>query len=89
MTVYQISYDLNRPGQDYPEIIAAIKALGPWAQPLKSMWLVDSSRTAHELYAALKSHIDRTDGLLISRVTPDYAGWLNKSVIEWLQQRVV
>ena len=88
MTVYQISYDLNRPGQDYDTVIKAVKDLGSCAHPLKSMWFVDTQLTAQGLYAVMKKFIDGSDRLFISRVTADHAGWLDSDIIDWLKGRV-
>lgn len=41
MTVFEISYDLNEPGQDYDELHGAIKGLGDSLHALESYWLVD------------------------------------------------
>ena len=88
MTVYQISYDLNRPGQDYNAVIDAIKDLGAWAHPLKSMWFVDTQLTASGLYDVMRKFIDGSDRLFISRVTADHAGWMDSEVVEWLKGRL-
>ncbi|MHB1260184.1 MAG: hypothetical protein ACYC2H_00565 [Thermoplasmatota archaeon] len=88
MTVYQISYDLNRPGQDYDAVIKAIKDIGAWAHPLKSMWFVDTQLNAQGLNALMRKYLDGSDRLFISRVTADHAGWLESEVVEWLRGRV-
>lgn len=35
-----VGYDLNRPHQDYGDLIDAIKALGTWWHCLDSTWIV-------------------------------------------------
>jgi hypothetical protein len=84
--VYLVSYDLNRPGQNYASIIGEIKKLGPFIPVLKSAWLVDTSRTAIQIQDALYPVIDVTDRLFITRV-PGWGGWIEKTVIAWLQAR--
>jgi hypothetical protein len=35
-----IGYDLDKPGQDYSNLVAEIKRLGAWWHNLDSTWLV-------------------------------------------------
>lgn len=82
-----ISYDLNRPRQNYPDLIDAIKDLGPWCRPLASLWLVISNLTVQELLHTLQPHIDANDELLVVDVTGDAAGWtgLSEEASNWLR----
>ena len=43
-----IGYDLDKPDQDYSDLIAAIKKLGAWWHHLDSTWLVKSDLTPKE-----------------------------------------
>lgn len=85
--VYQISYDLRKPGQDYSDLHEAIKALGSWWHYLESSWLVDTHLNAAQIFDRLNGHIDQNDLMLIIGVTNDYAGWLPKDAWEWIRQR--
>ncbi|MCA9751669.1 MAG: hypothetical protein KC591_05720 [Gemmatimonadetes bacterium] len=85
--VYLVSYDLNRPGQDYGGLYDAIKALGDWCHPLESTWLIDTTLGASPIAERLRANIDRNDSLLVIGVTQDYAGWLPKEVWEWIRGR--
>ena len=42
MSTKLIAYDLNAPGQNYDDLIKAIKGLGAWWHHLDSTWLVKS-----------------------------------------------
>jgi len=86
--VHLISYDLNKPGQDYTPLIDAIKSLGSYNHCLKSGWFVDTSLTASQVYARLRPHIDKSDSLLITLVTRHYFGQASRETIEWLKQHV-
>ena len=44
--LFPISYDLNKPGQDYPNLYKRIKTLGSWCHPLDSIWFVETTSTA-------------------------------------------
>ena len=86
--IYQISYDLKTPGQDYSGLYEAIKSLGSWCHHQKSNWLVDTHFNASQIFDKLKGHIDQNDLLLIINVGNDYAGWLPKTAWDWIKQRV-
>lgn len=88
MSVYLISYDLNKPGQDYSSLYEAIKNLGAWWHYLDSTWLVDTSLTSSQISNHLNSIIDKNDCLLIIRVTNDYAGWLPEKAWAWLRSHM-
>lgn len=84
--VHLISYDLNKPGQNYDDVYEAIKELGSsWWHYLDSTWLVDTNLTADQISDRIKKHIDKNDYLLVIGVTSDYAGWLPEKAWEWLK----
>lgn len=90
MKTYLIGYDLNRPEQDYPGLIAAIKAtFSVWWHNLDSTWIVKSNKTAVEICNALKLHIDASDELLVIEVTREAAwiGFKAKSS-DWLKNNL-
>jgi hypothetical protein len=87
--VYQIDYDLRKPGRNYDSLITAIKAIGAWAHPLKSTWIVATTMTAIQLRDYLWKHMDATDGLLVTRLQSE-AAWegINPDVGKWLTEKV-
>ena len=70
-----ISYDLNRPGQDYAKLIEAIKTLGNWAKIHKSFWYVKSAYSAEQAVNHLKQFVDATDMIYVVDATTDQAAW--------------
>lgn len=88
MAVYAISYDLNKPGQDYNSLYEAIKSLGSWWHHLDSTWLLDTHYTAQQVSDKLMQTMDKSDRLLVIRVTREYAGWLTQDAWDWLNSRV-
>jgi hypothetical protein len=82
---YCISYDLNRPGQDYSDLIKAIKSY-EFVEVMKSGWFVKSTNSAQQIYDHLRRYIDDNDFLFISEITSNMSGWLKKNVVEWLSQ---
>lgn len=87
MATKLIAYDLNKPGQNYPDLITAIKELGAWWHHLDSTWLVKTTLTALAVRDELKKHIDAGDELLVVEVTGDARAWagFNESATKWLK----
>lgn len=65
MKTYIIGYDLNRPGQDYTDLITAIKTYRSWWHHLDSTWIIKTDETAEQVRDKLSAHIDNTDELLV------------------------
>ena len=86
--LYVISYDLNKPGQNYSGLFKAIKNLGSWWHYLDSTWLVDSSLTATKISDILNTKIDKNDSLLIFRLGKDKNGWLSSKAWTWINQHL-
>lgn len=73
MTVYVISYDLNRPGQDYGDLHDSIKAFGNYWHCLDSTWMVSSNMSAIDIAKKLWAQMDTNDKLLVTPVAPGSA----------------
>lgn len=80
---YLITYDLNKPGQNYSELYSAIKQQGAWIHPLESVWFVKSAKSAVELRDTLKTHLDGSDQLFVSVVT-NWGSWNMGQLANWL-----
>jgi CRISPR/Cas system-associated endoribonuclease Cas2 len=76
---YFISYDLNRPGQDYSSLISALETLGA-KRYQKSAWLLTTTASATEIVNALSSHIDKTDSLFVAQYATNAAWYTQGSV---------
>lgn len=72
--LYLISFDLNRPGQNYPELDGALARMGA-RKVLYSQWAVRSTSSASQLRDYLNGCIDSNDRLLISSFDPPWASW--------------
>jgi hypothetical protein len=79
MATLLVGYDLNRPGQNYPELFEALKACSRWWHHLDSTWLVVTNETHVELRDRLRRHIDASDELLVIDVSGDAAAWTGLS----------
>lgn len=81
--VYMISYDLNKPGQNYTDLYESIKksSNGTWCHFLDSTWLICSSLSASSILLKLSKYFDNNDRLMIFEVTQNYQGLLETD--EW------
>ncbi len=75
MAVYRIGYDLNYPGQNYPELTAALSRVGK--RLLRSDWIVEVNQTAEQVRDAVRSHIDPGDHVVVTAIPvgSDWATW--------------
>lgn len=70
-----VSYDLNKPGQNYEPLIAKIKTLGNWAKIQKSFWYINSVLTAEQAVEILWKVMDANDSLYVVNATNNSASW--------------
>ena len=84
MKAYTISYDLDRPGQNYTRLFARLQQLGA-VRVLLSQWAVKTTWSAVQLRNDLRQHgIDGNDRLLITQVT-DWAAYNMMAADEFKQ----
>lgn len=93
MTVYEISYDLSNPGQDYEGLHEAIENVGDSLHALESYWLVDASNTStSDIRDELKGELDTNDQLVVTKIQQSGGGrWATSSaseVHEWLEDHL-
>jgi len=73
MKPFLISYDLDKPGQNYENLIARLKQLGA-VKVLFSEWVLKSTASAVALRNDLQLYIDGNDMLLVVALTGE-AAW--------------
>jgi hypothetical protein len=89
MSALLISYDLNKPGQNYDKLYEKIKSLGTWWHYLESTWIVTSTLTPSQAFDRLQPALDASDSVLIVNITGDtYSGWLPQEAWNWLKKYV-
>lgn len=88
MTVYCVSYDLNKSGQNYNALYEELKKSSNWCHPMDSTWLIVTSETAEQLRDRLRKHMDDNDTLLVIKSIRPYSGWLTKEVWDWLDKNI-
>ncbi len=89
MSTFIISYDLNKPGQDYSSLYEEIKTLGSWRHNLDSTWVVNSSLSAEQIRDRLWAEMDNNDAILVAK-SAGIGAWsgLDNSASKWLKARL-
>jgi hypothetical protein len=81
-----ITYDLNKPGQDYTGFYEALKSSGWWWHHLNSTWIIKTDQNPTYWYNKLSAHIYRDDNVLIIEVKKNYWGYLPQKSWTWLEE---
>lgn len=68
MALYLVTYDLNRPGQDYQELYDRIKQCGNAWHGMQNTWFVETTKSAAQIRDHVGPALDRGDKLFVSRV---------------------
>ena len=86
---YFISYDLNNPGQNYDNLIEAIKKYGTYCKMNKSDWIISTNDNATTIRNNLKKYLDSNDRLFVGQLT-GVAAWsgYQESTTEWLKKNL-
>lgn len=91
MKTMLVGYDLNRPGQNYGDLIDRLKEFPGWWHHLDSTWIVKTDKTHVQVRDELKQHLlDSNDELLVVDITGDAAAWCGFSdrASTWLKSNL-
>ena len=90
MATLLVGYDLNTPGQDYGDLIEALKSTGTWWHNLDSTWLIVTGESHVQLRNRLWNLMDPNDELLVVDVSGDSAAWegLNAEASKWIKDNL-
>lgn len=89
MNTYVVTYDLDKPGQNYNSLKDAIELYPNWVKVTESCYCIQSYLKADEIAKDLKNKIDLNDKLFISEINlmnSETAG-LDLSTSYWLIDR--
>ena len=89
MSTFLISYDLNKPGQDYDDLISELKKFTTRWHRLDSTWIVVSDLKCAQIRDNLKVHIDSNDELLVVKLC-GVGSWcgFDESGSKWLMDNI-
>ena len=82
-----ITYDLNKPGQDYTRLHNEIKKANTWWHYLESTWIISTDLSVLRWSNRLQKHMDKNDHLLVVEICDNYNGWLPQEAWDWLHKR--
>lgn len=64
-----VSYDLDKPGQNYDAVHERIKSLGSWYHAQQSLFYVHTPLTAEQAHARVMAVMDSNDKLMVVDAT--------------------
>lgn len=89
MVNYVVAYDLRRPGQNYPELIAYLETFPMHWHFQQSGWIVGPASSAYDLADDIKRFLDDRDLLFVQRLTEDSAWWgYDQAGSDWILDAV-
>ena len=83
-----VSYDLDKPGQNYEAVMTEIKTHGAWAKVEYSLFYLSTQETAKSIAEAVWAKMDANDKLIVVDATRGHAYWygLDSKVAEFMLQ---
>ena len=87
MSVKLVTYDLDKPGQDYTDLLKEIKKFS-WARLSESSYAIETDLTPSQLYARFKQYVDANDTIYVIVLNRPYVGQGPKEVNEWLENHL-
>lgn len=87
MNIFLISYGLQKPVKDYPDLYDAIKKIGDWAHALDSVWFVYTDMNLSQVNSAISKVVDSNDNYFVMPITGVAVGRLPKTIWDWLNPK--
>lgn len=89
MASYIVVYDLHRSGQNYDDLIEAIKSYGTWCHLQQSVWVIVTQESSVTIRDKLCKHLDSNDKLFVAKLEGEGA-WIGHGdkVSEWLKKNL-
>lgn len=81
---YLITYDLNKPGQDYEGLYQAIRKYRNY-HSLESVWFIKTTDSVTDILENLAPYIDKNDLIFICEITTNMTGRLHKQAWDFLK----
>jgi len=94
MSVYLVTWDLNREKPNYPQARTAfLKHLEAYENTrdsrLDSVRFISTSSSADQVDSYLRQKLDDDDRIMVTQlVRGGHQGWLDKEVWNWINQRL-
>lgn len=88
MAALLVAYDLNSPGQRHTDLLAYLKKHFGWAKLSESAYAIATDLTPDQVYAALKTFLDKNDQLYVIKLNHAHAGQGPKAINDWLAKHL-
>ncbi len=63
-----VTYDLDKPGQNYDGVHTKIQSLGRWYHPQQSVYYLHTALSAKQAHDAISSVMDTNDKLIVADI---------------------
>lgn len=87
MAVLLVTYDLSKPGQDYPDLLMYIKGFA-WARLSESSYAIATDQLPATIMAAVRRYVDANDHIYVINLKRPYSGFGPRDVNEWLEKNL-
>lgn len=87
MAVLLVTYDLDKPGQNYDDFLKVVKSYA-WARLSESSYAIETDESPSDIYKKLSGFIDKNDQAYIITLKSPHAGWGPTKINEWLQEKL-
>ncbi len=83
MNVFLVTYDLNKPVQQYEKFYGVLKRFA-WAKLSESCYAISTNETPATLLQMFRQYLDANDTIYIIALTYPYIGFGPPEVNDWL-----
>jgi hypothetical protein len=87
MPLLLVTFDPNKPGQDYSNLLDEIKSYSN-VRLSESSYAIITDETPDIVCEELKKHIDTDDNIYIINLKRPYAGYGQELVLDWLKKEL-
>jgi hypothetical protein len=87
MPLLLVTYDLNKPRQNYSDLIGEIKNYSN-VRLSDSSYAIITDKPPSRVCGELKQYIDANDNIFVINLKRPYDGYGSSSVIDWLRKEL-
>jgi hypothetical protein len=87
MPLLLVTFDSNKPGQDYSDLLNEIGSYSN-VRLSESSYAIISDKTPDTVCEEMKKYIDTNDNLYIINLKRPYAGYGSELVTDWLKKEL-
>lgn len=88
MAVLLVTYDLNRPGQEYKDFYETLETFSPMKLS-ESSYAINTLLTPNDIYRKFKDLLDKNDFFYVIHLFKPIAGQGNEGVNSWLEANLL